>query len=334
MKNTTLLIFFLLAGFRQGAAQFTVRLVVDNDAKQLLVQIKNTVADVPTTSQNISSINMKLNGSGVAQIVSVSSGYTMQLPASGIITMSSTSLPSPENWMQNQYVTVATYGLNPGMSYSASDFSVQPDLDGDNSDVDDPIMSVQAAGFFNISLVIEDSTPLPVELVSFAVEVKEDNALLRWLTATEHNNEGFEVQRSTDGIHFENIGWVDGFGNSQVAHQYGFKDHGLSFGITYYRLKQVDYDGRFKYSPTRTATITESFAEITVHPNPTDGFLYFSFPAEHKGLTFSLFNAGGELVSQQTIYQNRLDLSGFPAGLYFISVDNGRRRDLIRVVKR
>ena len=334
MKNITLLIFFLLAGLQQGASQFTVRLVLDGVGNQLLVQIKNTDANIPTTAQSISSINMKLLGSGVAQIVSVSTNYTMLLPnGEGIITMSSTSLMSPENWIQNQYVTVATYGLNPG-TYTSSSFSVQPDLDGVNDDVDDPIMSVQATGFFNIPLAIEMTMPLPVELMYFSAQIDGDDALLRWATATEHNNEGFEVQRSVNGNRFEKIGWVEGHGTSEMMHQYAFEDRDLLFGVYYYRLRQVDFDGDFEFSEVRSVNANKNIPAVVAYPNPTDGILYFSAPGEQNGLVVSLYNAEGQLLSRQTIHQNRLDLTKFPAGLYYVRIENGRQIDLVKIVKR
>ncbi|MCB9054019.1 MAG: T9SS type A sorting domain-containing protein [Lewinellaceae bacterium] len=340
MKYLPLLIFLLLAAFQQSAAQFTVRLVVDDNADQLLVQIKNTSANIPTTSHRISSINMRLLGSGVSQITNVSSNYTMLLPSksppdpiSGIITMNSTSLISPENWIQNQYVTVAAYGLNPGV-YTPSSFSVQPDTDGDNSDVDDPIMSVQTAGFFNIPLNIEPSAPLPVELIYFSAQAKDGDALLRWATATELNNEGFEVQRSADGRSFQKIGWEDGHGTSQELRQYAFEDRGISPGVHYYRLKQVDLDGKFEFSEVRSVSSTGNAPPVVAYPNPTDGFVYFSAAVKQKGLALSLFDAKGQLLGRQVIDQNYLDLSRFPAGLYFLYIDDGSRKDLIKVLKR
>lgn len=333
MKNIALLILFLLAGYRQAAAQFTVRLVVDDDSDQLLVQIMNTVANVPTTSQRISSINMRLTGSGVDGITSVTTNYTMLLPnESGIITMNSTSLVSPENWIQNNYVTVATYSLDPG-GYTVSSFSVQPDLDGDNSDVDDPIMSVQAAGFFNIPLVIEATSPLPVELVYFTARNEGCDALLSWATATEHNNKGFEMHRSSDGKKFESIGWVDGYGNSQTPHQYAFKDENIPFGIHYYRLKQVDYDGGVEFLGVRSVSSTNNSSALLLYPNPTEGILYFSAPADIMDITVSLFNAKGQLLGCPSIHQNRMDLTKFPAGLYFVYIEHAGRKDLAKVIK-
>src|SRR5439155_4138734 len=93
-----------------------------------------------------------------------------------------------------------------------------------------------------------NSVPLPVELVSFTGEAHEDFNLLSWITASEINNMGFEIQRSEDAVTFMKCGFVGGKGNSTSTVDYTFRDNNVDEGVTYYRLKQVDFDGKENYS--------------------------------------------------------------------------------------
>ena len=97
--------------------------------------------------------------------------------------------------------------------------------------------------------LFEVSTLLPVELLYFdAFPSNNQYAQLEWATATEINNDGFEVLRSTDGIDFEYIAWISGNGNQTSTHKYSYEDYSIETGITYYyRLKQIDYDGQYEY---------------------------------------------------------------------------------------
>jgi hypothetical protein len=115
-------------------------------------------------------------------------------------------------------------------------------------------------------------TPLPVTLVSFTAAVVNRMAHLDWATATEVNNAYFEVQRSRDGHLFEGVGRVQGRGTSAQGSSYRFTDAALENGTTtYYRLRQVDADGSFRFSPVQTVTLgsENSLMQVSVAPNPT-----------------------------------------------------------------
>ena len=109
--------------------------------------------------------------------------------------------------------------------------------------------------------------PLPVELVSFSATLNKQKVDLNWTTETEINNDYFVVERSADNESFSAIGQVDGFGNSSQRHIYSYVDLKPLKGISYYRLKQTDYDGHVEYLPT---AVVNNIArkELTVYPNP------------------------------------------------------------------
>ncbi len=115
------------------------------------------------------------------------------------------------------------------------------------------------------------ANPLPVELVYFNGLLQDEAVLLTWLTASEKDNDFFEVQRSEDGKTFESIGIVEGGGNSTEAIQYDFYDEYPLFGTSYYRLKQVDFDGKFEYSTPISINYTYDGPALaaSVYPNPT-----------------------------------------------------------------
>ncbi|MEH0157244.1 hypothetical protein V6R21_24235 [Limibacter armeniacum] len=90
-------------------------------------------------------------------------------------------------------------------------------------------------------------TTLPVDLIFFSAKKRSDSILLTWATASEENNDYFEIQKSIDGKNYHAIGIVDGQGNSQSRTDYQFEDQGLVQGVIYYRLKQIDYSGQLEY---------------------------------------------------------------------------------------
>lgn len=141
----------------------------------------------------------------------------------------------------------------------------------------------QGNGFFNsvsqvsfsqkfITLGSQDAAnPLPVELMSFEANLENGEVYLDWKTASEINNDYFEVQRSENGDDWEPIGEVDGNGTINEVISYDFADKSPLFGASYYRLKQVDFDGQFEYSPI--VSINNAFTgqrmKAVVFPNPT-----------------------------------------------------------------
>ena len=126
----------------------------------------------------------------------------------------------------------------------------------------------------------ETGVALPVELISFTAKAVNNQFIqLNWSTATEINNEGFAVERSTDGVNFIKIGYISGNGNSNMTNHYSYQDSNVSEGIYYYRLKQIDYDGASEYSPIRNASITGRNQMVLSQfiPNPADQESYLNF---------------------------------------------------------
>ncbi|MEM6966386.1 MAG: T9SS type A sorting domain-containing protein [Bacteroidota bacterium] len=180
---------------------------------------------------------------------------------------------------------------------------------------------------------------LPVSLVSFEVRpLAVGQAILNWSTATEEHNDFFQIERSTNGSDFAAIGRVDGYGNSTTTKTYTFIDENLGSGNYYYRLRQVDFDGSFSFSPIRAVAInTEHNIRIfptLVHKN----IAIESNISPQNNLTFKILNAYGQLVQSGKIAAasnlTTIDLSHLPAGNYYVQVlANKNRRSIQRFVK-
>ncbi|MDF2436135.1 MAG: hypothetical protein K0Q95_511 [Bacteroidota bacterium] len=115
-------------------------------------------------------------------------------------------------------------------------------------------------------------TPLPIDLISFTAAICEKGICLNWITASETNNDYFEIEKTVDGFTYENIGTVKGAGNSSSIRNYLFTDHYPYDGTSYYRLKQTDYNGRNTYSSLEYIDFnsTGEFSFV-VYPNPNNG---------------------------------------------------------------
>ena len=116
--------------------------------------------------------------------------------------------------------------------------------------------------FFNVIV--------PVELISFTASREEQDILLHWSTATELNNQGFEIQRSNDNKTFNRIGFIEGKGTTTETQEYSFRDNTLTAeGKYFYRLKQIDHDGTYNYS---------EMIEIDYNYLPTNFSLFQNYP--------------------------------------------------------
>ena len=128
---------------------------------------------------------------------------------------------------------------------------------------------------FSKFLLVSSATVLPITLLNFEASLQQKNAALKWSTSQEIDNTGFNIERSTDGNNFKNIGWVVGNGTSNVVNNYNFIDNDLKAGtVYYYRLKQVDVNNRFSYSKIISLQYNGSFVDIaTILPSLLDEIL-------------------------------------------------------------
>ncbi len=156
---------------------------------------------------------------------------------------------------------------------------------------------------------------LPVELVQFEALQRNETVKLFWLTASEQNNSGFEVQGSKNGLSWNKLGFVTGNGTTQQQNSYEFTDLNPTFGNNYYRLKQIDFDGKFKFS--EVAVVNFSTDEIIVYPNPIkagEQFSVFGMESDVE-IEVSFYDAAGRFVFIEK--NNPFQLPYLTAGVYW-----------------
>ncbi|MBX9449320.1 MAG: T9SS type A sorting domain-containing protein [Taibaiella sp.] len=182
------------------------------------------------------------------------------------------------------------------------------------------------SSFVYLSSTFNEGTVLDVSWLYFTAQARNKEALLTWGTASETANNGFEIERSSDGRSWNSIGFVATLaenGNSNAPLNYVFTDLTPLNGDNFYRLKQVDIDGRYEYSEVRMVRFGQQ-GHLTIVPNPTSGMVTISGFAKGNN-QIVLVNALGQMLLHTTLKDQaeyRLDLSRFTAGVYYISVRN------------
>ncbi|MDA0974290.1 MAG: hypothetical protein O2867_11210, partial [Bacteroidetes bacterium] len=167
---------------------------------------------------------------------------------------------------------------------------------------------------YQVNAIADCGSPLPVELLNFTVRDNNGDALLTWATASELNNDRFLVMRTLDGIEYETIGTVNGAGNSSSILQYSFRDRNPLLGLSYYQLKQIDYDGTESLSAP-VSFMNRNGDEFVLSPNPTTrdvnillGNLYEEVQVRISDITGRQLE---HLMFQETENLN-FELQGFP----------------------
>jgi Secretion system C-terminal sorting domain/Domain of unknown function (DUF5122) beta-propeller len=184
-------------------------------------------------------------------------------------------------------------------------------------------------GFINV---------LPVELSSFNAMLNENDITLRWETSTEVNNRGFEIEKKISQTsiidnRWNKIGFVEGHGNSNSSKKYSFADKKLTGGGKFqYRLKQIDNDGRFKYSNVIEVKVTPNENSLLQnYPNPFNPVTNFKFQIVKPGLvTLKIYDILGKEVStivneelEAGYYSYKWDASKLASGIYFYKINAG-----------
>jgi hypothetical protein len=165
---------------------------------------------------------------------------------------------------------------------------------------------------------------LPVSLKLFTA-VKVDRAVrLSWTTASEENNLGFEVQRSSDGVTYTTIGFVKGSGTSAQENSYTFTDITPSTGRNYYRLKQVDITNLAVFSSIRRIDMDQLLQGIQLFPNPSRDMI--TITNIKAGDRLSIFNLQGNLIHRKTASsgQESISVGKLASGVYVLQVTDAQ----------
>ena len=156
---------------------------------------------------------------------------------------------------------------------------------------------------------------LPVELLSFKVDLDNRTPNLSWQVASELNNEGWHIQRSTNGFTWQSIDWIDGKGTSDHKHTYYYEDEKAPTGLIFYRLQQRDFDGTIAHSEVESIYIEP--IKITLYPNPAQNKIHLQGP--NIGSSYEIRDVFGNQV-QESFFCDKfeIDISNLNAGAYYL----------------
>lgn len=203
---------------------------------------------------------------------------------------------------------------------------------------------LSASGFNNTFYIGSawNTNPLPIKLISFTAKEDGDRVKLDWVTASEENNDYFTVERSKDGLNFESVLNKPGAGNSNSNLYYSDYDNNPYTGLSYYRLKQTDFNGAFTYSPIEAVEFkgNKPTFDFTVFPNPASASFGddIQVSAETEGLegeriVYTMVDMSGKIVATQDVKGNGSTLvlsignaSAYKPGTYIVVATVGKER--------
>ena len=177
-------------------------------------------------------------------------------------------------------------------------------------------------------------TIVPVELTSFIASVEKNGVTLNWQTATETNNQGFEIERKAANNNYEKIGFVAGFGTTTELKSYSFSDENVTTGKYNYRLKQIDFDGTFEYSNAIEVEVDltpTKFALDQNYPNPFNPrtTIKYSIPSS-EFVSIKVYDViGNEIANLVDVkqeagnYEVSFDASTLSSGIYLYKIQAG-----------
>lgn len=175
-------------------------------------------------------------------------------------------------------------------------------------------------GYTSTTVTISVFDPLPIKLTNFYGEPQGEDVKLTWQTQNEINNQGFEILRSIDSKSWFNIGYISGFGSSQTIQNYTYIDENPVNGISFYRLNQIDFDGKSELSNIIRVSMIEE-AKIQIYPIPTQTIVNI------KGISveteYTIIRTNGQLVQSGQIYPDaNINVQNLTNGIYFLKINN------------
>ena len=184
---------------------------------------------------------------------------------------------------------------------------------------------------------------LPVRMISFTATPENKNVLLRWKTSNENGNAGFEVQRSFNGAEFSSIGFVAGSLNNAAIKEYSFTDNDVAHsGKVFYRLKQIDHNGRYHYSAICIVSLQlKDQFDVIAYPNPFRDKIQLNISAKEAmkvniqlyDIFGKLYNSENHLASKGTTSISLPDVANLSKGIYILKITGEGIVKTIRLVK-
>ena len=217
-------------------------------------------------------------------------------------------------------------------------------ISSDTCGIPDPL-TTSDIGFPDMHIVmnVTGDDLVPVELTSFTANVNnEGNVILNWSTATELNNQMFEIERKSIESSFTTLGFVEGYGTTTESQEYSYIDKPVETGTYFYRLKQIDFGGQYEYSDEIEVEVNGplTFGLQQNYPNPFNPSTLIKYSIPENGFVkLSVYNLVGEevsvLVNEEVgagFYEVEFNANNFPSGTYFYRLQAGNTVQLMKMV--
>ncbi|MCW3080015.1 T9SS type A sorting domain-containing protein [Segetibacter sp.] len=198
-------------------------------------------------------------------------------------------------------------------------------LIADNTYIGITFTSWGGAGTGAFSYTRTTATTLPITLKDFSATISKQNALLKWSTVTEIDNDHFEIEHSVNGREFSSIAEVKANGTSAIERSYTYLHENVSAGKHFYRIIDVDKTGNKRYSQIITLSSGAAFT-MHVYPNPATSFISVITSLLLKGTAFSINSLSGQLLLRGKLNEQQIDIQKLSAGQYWLTLkaNNGK----------
>jgi hypothetical protein len=309
----------------------------------------NPVASIPITLQTVDVTPIDIDGNstlhefaqinigagGVAKYMSTTTAISLTKISNGVFKGVETLGGEKDGIDTTSYANMFTVSN----SYVSS-FTVNYGMVTTTNSSSSRQFSLYMKGF-----TIPNQVTLPVELVSFSATLNNGKADLKWVTAMEKNVSHFIIEKSTDGISYNDLGIVFAYGNSNELKNYRFADNNINPsqpGVIYYRLRSVDIDEKSTLSEVRVVRIAqnnETAITVLTYPNPVSNELRITIPNSWQGkqVRYELFDHNGRNIIRSTSGNSSqtetLNVSSLTPGMYVVKVSCGNETASQKIVK-
>ncbi len=180
---------------------------------------------------------------------------------------------------------------------------------------------------------------LPINFAGFTVTKKNNTAFIQWSTAFEQNNKGFSIERSSDAVNWKQINFINGSNAGTAARNYSATDAAPVTGINYYRIKQVDFDGKAVYTATASLSFDKiNSTKLSLFPNPAKDKFTIALSAIESSATFTIVSSNGKVV--KTVIFNKsqansvqtISAGNLPRGLYLVQLSDGKTKQSAKLI--
>ncbi len=323
------------------ASGFTQTITAANDGEQLYIRIVELGYQTSTTGNGIDYLGGDCSAYDNGE-TGMSSDCIFELALDIEVVEPMTIAIDDAGCPDNPFVVNVTTGTGPftvtGTDDDASNIalSLADNISGLTAGSTYTITVADANGCTTESMftVPADCTSaiLPVELLDFDVQKRDNVALVKWVTSNEINSKNFEIERSSNSIDFETIHIAEAQGNSTEKIDYLYIDKSPNQGVNYYRLKQVDQDGAYEYSEIRSVLFDKGGKSFYVVPNVTSGSISVFF--DQETLDIDIISIHGQYLRTHSVSSgSEIEMSDLPKGIYLLRTIQDGEALVKRVIK-